>query len=431
MGKTDKMDRMEEVSVQLKSRMLASFLYVSSDLGMWCFGEDARFYYSTCPNETEIRILLEISGILDFLYEKKEGWDKPVMLSDDLGTVWVAEHMYRDGKPDLLFMMGPVFFSETSAKALDQALLKKDTSIEIKRQISRLIVAVPVILRPTFTGYIKMLHFVITGEQLRMEEIHYRDVREQLKGQEGETESDSQERKPLGDITDYDRVNKGEKIMLRAIQEGNLNYGQVFEEELQYGDGYISDCGNDIRDAKNTVLVFNALCCRAAIDGGVPAGIAKKMELANTGLIEASTSITELTNVNRKLLDEYVKRVHACKEKPLISEEIQSCCDYIKANVHNAISAESVAAEFGYSPYYFTKKFYREMGIRITDYIKRVRVEYAKVELLASRKSIQEISDSLQFSTRSYFGKVFSDLVGVSPAVYREQNRLHTFERKL
>ena len=30
-----------------------------------------------------------------------------------------------------------------------------------------------------------------------------------------------------------------------------------------------------------------------------------------------------------------------------------------------------------------------------------------------------------------YFGKVFSDLVGVSPAVYREQNGLRTFERKL
>ncbi len=422
MGKTDKMDRMEEVSVELKSRMLASFLYVSSNLGMWCFGEDARFYYSTCPNEAEIRILLEISGILDFLYERKEGWNKPVMLSDDLGTVWVAEHMYRGGKPELLFIMGPVFFSESSVKTLDQALLKKDTSIEIKRRISRLIVSVPVILHPTFNGYVKMLHFVITGEQLRMEEVLYRDVREQPKGRDEEAEANLEERKPLGGMTDFDRVNKGERIMLRAIREGNLNYRQVFEEELQYGNGYVSDSGNDIRDAKNTVLVFNALCCRAAIDGGVPAGIAKKMELANTGLIEASASITELTNVNTKLLDEYVKKVHGCKEKPLISEEIQNCCDYIKANVHNPISAESVAAQFGYSPYYFTKKFYREMGIRITDYIKRVRVEYAKVDLLASRKSVQEIGDSLQFSTRSYFGKVFSDIVGVSPAVYREQN---------
>lgn len=426
MGKADKMDRMEEVSVELKSRMLASFLYVSSNLGMWCFGKDAAFFYSTCPNEAEIRILLEISGILDFLYERKEGWDKPVMLSDDLGTVWVAEHMYRDGRPELLFIMGPVFFSETSVKTLDQALLKKDTSVEIKRRISRLIVSVPVILHPTFNCYIKMLHFVITGEQLRMEEVLYRDVRNQPKGRDEEAEANLKERKPLGGMTDFDRVNKGERIMLRAVREGNLNYGQVFEEELQYGDGYVSDSGNDIRDAKNTVLVFNALCCRAAIDGGVPAGIAKKMELANTGLIEASASITELTNVNRKLLDEYVKRVHACKEKPLISEEIQSCCDYIKSNVHNPISAESVAAQFGYSPYYFTKKFYREMGIRITDYIKRVRVEYAKVELLASKKSIQEISDSLQFSTRSYFGKVFSDIVGVSPAVYREQNGIRS-----
>lgn len=424
--KEDKLDRMPEVSKELKSRMLAALLYVSSGLGMWCFGIDGLFYYSTCPNEAEFRMLLEVGGVLELLQKRVEGWEKPVLVSDDLGAIWVAENMYRDGKPELLLIMGPVFFSETSVKTIEQSLRDKDISVQLKRQVSRLMTSVPVILHPTFHEYITMLHFTLTGEQLRVGKMYHRGVKEleaesMDKGADEESE-DKEDIETAYSPTDPDRVDQGERLLLQAVREGNLNYRQVFAKDLQYGGGYISDSGDDLRDAKNTLLVFNALCCRAAIDGGVPAGTAKEMELANTREIEAGTSIAELTSVNMKLLDDYVKRVHSCREHPLISEEIIQCCDYIRANVHHPLSAELVASHFGYSAYYFTKKFYREMGIRAKDYIKQVRVEYAKVELLASKKSIQEISDSLQFSTRSYFSKVFCEVVGVTPAAYREQN---------
>lgn len=183
------MDRMEEITVELKSRMLASFLFVSSELGMWCFGPDKELFYSTCPNESEFKILLELGEVLDFLYEREDGWEKPVMLSDELGLVWVAEQMFRNGKPDLLFIMGPAFISNTSAKSIDEALQKKETSILMKRQISRFLTSVPVIIHPTLSVYIKMLHFVITGEQLDMLDIYYKNAKthrisEQLGGGE-------------------------------------------------------------------------------------------------------------------------------------------------------------------------------------------------------------------------------------------------------
>lgn len=61
------------------------------------------------------------------------------------------------------------------------------------------------------------------------------------------------------------------------------------------------------------------------------------------------------------------------------------------------------------------------MGIKVTDYIKQARIEYAKIALLTTKKSIQEISDSLQFGTRNYFSKVFHEIVGMTPAAYREK----------
>ena len=95
------------------------------------------------------------------------------------------------------------------------------------------------------------------------------------------------------------------------------------------------------------------------------------------------------------------------------------------------LSAEKIAAAMGYTPYYFTKKFYKETGMRVTDYIRQAKIEYAKLLLLTTKKTIQEISDLLHFGTRSYFSKVFHEQMGVTPAAYRNNiNREVSNERK-
>ena len=77
----------------------------------------------------------------------------------------------------------------------------------------------------------------------------------------------------------------------------------------------------------------------------------------------------------------------------------------------------------GYTDYYFTKKFRKETGVSLTDYIKQARIEYAKILLITTRTGIDEISDSLRFRTRNYFSKVFREIVGITPAAYRERMR--------
>ena len=85
------------------------------------------------------------------------------------------------------------------------------------------------------------------------------------------------------------------------------------------------------------------------------------------------------------------------------------------------IDLKDIARSIGYTEYYLTKRFQKEMGIKLLDYIKRIRLNYAKVWLITNEKSIQEISEILQFSTRNYFTKVFKAQEGMTPAEYREQ----------
>lgn len=406
----------DEFSVELRSRFLAAHVFAGADLGMWSLGADRELYYSTCPNEKEFWSFLELSSCLDFLYENGRVWDRPVILSDQIGLIWIAEHMVSDGRWVCLVLMGPMFLSRTSVKYIEESLREKVSSIFMRRQMMRTLSMVPVITLPMMNQYAKMLHYTLTSERILPVDFIYQDEKTKRFMEEGEdTEASSML------MSDPERMMNGEMLLLKAITDGNLNYRQIFEQRQDFENELVSATGNTLRDARNTVLVFNALCCRAAIEGGMPIKAAKETELRYNTEIERMDTITKLRNLRSSMLDEYVRRVHDGKANPMISRTTQECCDYIRANVTRALSVEEIAAQMGYTTYYFTRKFYKEMGIKVSDYIKQARIEYAKVVLVTSKKSIQEISDLLQFGTRNYFSKVFHEVVGMTPAAYREK----------
>ena len=419
----EKFDRVEEVSPEEKSRLLAQFLFVGADLGMWCFDKNRRLYYSTCSHEREFLAFLELGNCMDYLYGRPEGWEKPVILSDELGLLWSAVTRIKNGAPDLYFLMGPAFLSHTSLQSIENALREKESSLYIRRQMMRTLEAVPVLSLPMFYQYTKMLHYAIFMERISPGDFYCQsgDLPQELPGGAFLPLAKEEEEmaEPHGDP---ERAARAERRLLQAIEEGNPEYFQMLEREADCNGELVSRSGDALRDAKNTALVFGALASRAAIAGGAPLRTIKEIELAYTARIEKCDTITKLTHVNGQMMAAYVEKVRQAKENPLISQTVRECCDYIRTNVLKPLTVEELADQRGYTTYYFSKKFYKEMGIRVTDYIKQARVEYARIALLTTRQSIQEISDSLHFGTRNYFSSVFRELVGVTPAAYREQS---------
>lgn len=95
--------------------------------------------------------------------------------------------------------------------------------------------------------------------------------------------------------------------------------------------------------------------------------------------------------------------------------------EYIKQNYQNInLSADSIAAVIGYSPYYFTKIFKDMTGMNINDYIRQVRIEKVKELLSLSDCKINEIPAMTGFTNPSHFFAVFKKDVGLTPSAYRE-----------
>lgn len=420
MGYEEGMDNLEEYPAAIRIRILAAQVKASANLGTWLFIDDGNVFFSTCVHEKEFLSFFKLGKCFDFLYKDNGKWERPVILSDHLGMVWLAENAFaisgkaEEEKNPMLIVIGPMFLGSSSVKRIEESLKSSGFSIHMQRQMMRTLTEVPVIAMSAVYQYAKTLHHTLTSQNIRTSDFIYQNEETRILMEEGEGTD------IVPSSQNADRSVQVERQILQAVRDGNLDYKQILEQASGYWTGAVSDTGDSLRDGKNSVLILTALVSRAAMDGGLAVNTAKEMELSYIREAEACGTITELKTVMNQMLDDFVHKVRECNANPLISRTIQESCDYIRANVLKPLTVEEIAKEMGYTTYYFTKKFYKEMGVKVTDYIKEARVHYAKIALLTTRKSIEEISESLHFGSRNYFSKVFRSIVGVTPAAYRE-----------
>ena len=100
---------------------------------------------------------------------------------------------------------------------------------------------------------------------------------------------------------------------------------------------------------------------------------------------------------------------------------VQGSRDYIELHLAEPISIETLATRLGYSKYYLSTRFKKEIGCSVNDYIKCVRIERAKRLLSTTEKNISEIAENTGFASRNFFASTFKQCVGKTPAQYRKE----------
>ncbi len=88
--------------------------------------------------------------------------------------------------------------------------------------------------------------------------------------------------------------------------------------------------------------------------------------------------------------------------------KIQMAEHYIRSQFPGRIpDVRATAAAIGCSPNYLSMLFRRETGMRLTEYINRIRLEYARRMLRGGRHKIAEIAWSCGFQDASYFAELY------------------------
>ena len=95
--------------------------------------------------------------------------------------------------------------------------------------------------------------------------------------------------------------------------------------------------------------------------------------------------------------------------------------EYLENHYAESITLDQLSSMFFIDKYYLTKTFKNQFGVSITIYLQNIRITKAKQLLRFSEKTVEEIGYEVGLGAPAYFSRVFKNVEGVSPKVYREQ----------
>ena len=89
------------------------------------------------------------------------------------------------------------------------------------------------------------------------------------------------------------------------------------------------------------------------------------------------------------------------------------------AKLDGSVSLKEVARECGLSVSYFSRAFRRSMGLPPHGWLLQRRIEVAKEKLRERQLSVSQVALACGFADQSHMTRVFTRMVGVSPAAWR------------
>ncbi len=217
---------------------------------------------------------------------------------------------------------------------------------------------------------------------------------------------------------------KKEVRFFNELSNGNEEF---LEDSLRREPFYIStNAGfsvlsqNPVRNAKYHFYGTATLAARYCIQKGMSHHHA--LDLVSyynqkLDLLETEDEIAALHAEMCMLMCQEMKEILKHKNH---SKSIRQCLDYIYTHLRERVTIAEIGEYVQLSESHLSKKFKREMGVSLSEYILQQKIERAKNLLRYSELSIVEIGENFSFSSQSHFTRIFKMQTGVTPHKYRE-----------
>jgi AraC-like DNA-binding protein len=373
----------------------------------WVYNSRREMVYSNCPYHEALSNVFLSDSEDEAMRAGDCANPRPAVVTNRLGLMWITD-FERAGSELFIHVVGPVFYGDVSMKTIDQTLDEIGFSANVKREFMEILGKLPVVASRRMMEYGLMLHYTLTGEKISIGDFQYM-----------KKPSSALREKP--DDIDMHGTWAAEQAMLKLVEDGNLSYRKEHARLSAMGNVGKLAKGDPIRQVKNQVIIFTALCTRAAIKGGLSPETAYALSdkyIINT---EECKTLGELMEVSGNMQDDFVLRVHNARLQEGMSRQIMACLDYIQVHITEKISIAALAAQVGYSENHLSRKFRQETGQSVTDYINAEKVECAKRLLIMSCElNVQDVAERLGFGTQSYFGEQFKKYTGITAGEYRK-----------
>ena len=227
-------------------------------------------------------------------------------------------------------------------------------------------------------------------------------------------------------LDDIEITSFGEIEKTRTMLEKFLNNGA--EDEIdEFVDVYINELPEEnlksvlmrqyiIMDA---YMVMMSFCEKIeGIEGEMQA---QSEELKNS--MKTIQTLEEIKNYIRMLLKKIIG-VRDTISGRRYSDIIEIAKDQIrKTYMSDEISLNTIAAEVGMSPSYFSSIFSKEMGKTFVEYLTEIRMDRAKELLMCSSMKTSEIGYEVGYKDPHYFSYIFKKTQNCTPKEFRARGK--------
>lgn len=402
---------------------------VIPQLHLITFDADRRMIRSNDNIGPIFSAFLSTEEYMEMIFSHGKNHDTPFVLAAYIGFVWEAIYEKKDGKLMRVHVLGPIFYSPYSDKAMEHCLRQYESlgmSFSSKHKLIAQMKELPVMKYSQFAHYGMMLHYLVNGQRITMNDFdHMQDT--------SFLDTDSL---PIAtavaedrDVV-YENIYHFENLLLSEVAQGQDSlYAAELNDMVKKGSlasvpTEYANVAEPSRSRKDSLLILNALECHKAIEAGVLISTAYRAQESFIEEIENTHSPLGMNQLHQDIHQTYCALVQeAMDEKTQYSPVIRKCMTYLKNNITSGVTTAQLADQTGYEPYYLNRLFKSEVGVSTKQYYRDLKMQYATKILLETDTSIADIAEYLHYSSYTHFCSDFKAAMNCTPTDYRKSHK--------
>ncbi len=173
-----------------------------------------------------------------------------------------------------------------------------------------------------------------------------------------------------------------------------------------------------LRDMKDYTITFNTLLRKSAELAGVHPIHIDSHSNGTIPMIEQLSSVNQCIAFHKRMIHDYCNliRSHSLKQYSTI---IGKALTYIHTDISADLSLNVLAEQLNINASYLSMLFKKEIGMTLTDYVNKYRIEHAGKLLLCTNLPIKSIAVQCGIPDIYYFTRLFKRIMGTSPKAFR------------
>lgn len=405
-------------------KRIGQFTYYFSDMDTVILDKNWTVVWEYGQNQLSEPLQPYLNVLQDHLKQDQEEVVYDVLFhSDALKINYISAKLYNEEKIFIgIIMVGPFLLEKPSDSMIHDVLFENQLPISLKHSITQYYLSLPLISKykadmiAEFLGYHTANIYQLSTYKPIIGKAAVLDKKNSdifSIPHHGHSEIS---------VETIEKTYESQNELMKAVEHGDISKAEkLMKEDISFDSKIPDRIPNDpLRSEKNLAFTYNTVLRIAGERGGLHPQYIHSISEKYAIQIEKTASIQQLADLRIVMLREYCEAVRKYSLKDY-SYLIRKAIEYIRFHLEQELNLDTISEAIHSSTYELSRKFKKETGQSLTDYINKLRIKEALYMMENHNLSITDIAYMTGFNDVNYFTKVFKKYNKMTPSSYRKQ----------